>query len=172
MPPSLFISAAAPDSPLVSRAQDQVLRSIPDREPSIDGRVPILRELGPADQLHLAAFGLHDAHLHEPVDGRVLGPAQGLGHAERAFVGAILLEPAAPTRITVELALLFSEDFIQDLVNDTECGSDGHGRAVGFNDLCVASEDGHARADGSLGEVDWGDVALLEVSESLWQLLA
>ena len=47
-----------------------------------------------------------------------------------------------------------------------------HLRSVGSSDLRVPREDGHARPDGRLSQVDWRDVAVLKLPESVRQLAA
>jgi hypothetical protein len=48
------------------------------------------------------------------------------------------------------------------LVDELQSGTDAHGGTVGFEDGGVFGEDCHAGADAGLGEVNGGDVALLQ----------
>ena len=93
MPPSWFRSAAAAGSPLVSRMRircwvvSQTVSRLSVAGFQSSGSSARLRELD------LTGTGLHDTGFDQAAHSRVLGFAQRLGHAERAFLYAELLEP-------------------------------------------------------------------------------
>jgi hypothetical protein len=68
------------------------------------------------------------------------------------------------------VALLLVEGLAEDLVDEPQGGADGERAAVGLEDAGMARVDRHAGTDRGLGEVDRGDVAVLEYLERPRQL--
>ena len=71
----------------------------------------------------------------------------------------------------VEIAFLFSQDFVQRLVDECERVPHGDSLTRRVQPLRVAGVDGHARPDNGLGQVHGGDVRLLEMNQRLAKLI-
>src|SRR6516162_2420918 len=69
-----------------------------------------------------------------------------------------------------DVAFKLRELLIEDLIDKRESRSHPHRSAVWLVDASVSREDRHARADGCLPQVDWGDLTLLELSKRIWEL--
>ena len=103
-----------------------------------------------------------------PCHAGVLGFGEGLSVPKGAFVHAVLLEPGqSPAGVGIVLALLLGEVLVQVEVDELQSRAHAHGLAVRLQDFAVAGEDGHAGADGRLGQVHGGDVALLKLAQGL-----
>ena len=83
------------------------------------------------------------------------------------FGKARMIKPRQrPAAIGVEVALLLGQRFVEGLVNERQRLAHRERLALGVEHLGIASVNCHARADGGLGQVHWGDVAALQVGES------
>ena len=101
-------------------------------------------------------------------DSRVTGPREVVSCPEGAGVVAVRSVPRdRESSGRIEVALLFVKNLIQDLVDAGQGGTDGHLGAVRFNYLAVVGENGHARTDCCLGQINRGDVALLEPTKGI-----
>lgn len=152
---------------------DQVLRHLPDRDPSVGERIPASGQLIPPQQADLAATGANDASLVQAAHASVLGLGECLGIAERTFPHAILLEPGdSPAGVGIVLALILSLDLIENLIDETQSGPDRHRLPVGFDDFGIAREDAHAGSHDRLGQVDGGDATTRKQFQRRWQFLS
>jgi len=131
---------------------------LPDSNAISRGRVPIGCELLRFEQADLACFrGEDDGHAAQ---AGVLGFRERFRAAVLAFGETVLFEPdQCPAGFSVEIALLFGKDFIQDFVDERERLADGDRPAFGVEDLRVARVHGHARANGGLRQIDKKNIA-------------
>ena len=74
-----------------------------------------------------------------------------------------------PTTVGVEVTFLFGQRLVECLVDERQRVTHCEWLALGVENLGVAGVDRHARANGGLCEVDWRDVAALQVCESAGQ---
>ena len=123
-------------------------------------------------QRDLAGGAREDAVADHRLDRRVAGAREVVGDTELARRVAVLAIPGdREARRGVEVALLLVEHLVEDLVDPRERRAHGHRRAVVLDDLRVAREHRHPRADRGLRQVDRRDRALLELAQRVGQLV-
>ena len=120
-----------------------------------------------------AALGVENAMRSHHGDGCAFGGGQNLCFAILDVVEGILgvqvyTEPAGG----IHVAHLFVEVQVNFLVDDFQGAAHRHGRPIGLQHLLEAGEYPHAGADGRLGQVHRGDVAVLKFFQSRTQLPA
>ena len=125
-----------------------------------------------AQEAHFAAAGLEDTGLDHAVYAGVLGLGERLGDAELAFE----LKPACSNQATAQRVSaskspsLFGERLFERLVDERKRVAHRERSPADVEHARVAAEDGHAGADGGLGEVNGRDVAGLHRTQRRGQL--
>jgi len=112
---------------MLVQSANKLLRCLPDGQPFVGCRVPVVRHLAAGDKPHFSGPCRDDASFDKPVDCSVFGAGKIFRHAELALVHSMLLEPRyRPTRIAIQLAFLRRQVRIEFLVDDLKCCPDRH----------------------------------------------
>src|SRR5271157_1795127 len=100
------------------------------------------------------------------------GGCQHFGLSVGSLVEGVLLKPRqSPACVRIKFSLLFGEDFVECLIDETQSSTYAHGRAVAFEYFLETRKHGHPRTNCSLSKIHRRDVALLEIAERVRQLL-
>ena len=145
-----------------------MVQHFPPRRTRVVLRRPVSGVLGIAQETHGAFAGYKHTGISHAVDAGALGAGQHVGLAELAFVPAIGLKPVQ-AELGVRVEVVLSEEAVDEL----QRGAHAHRRAIGFEDSGVLREDGPARTNDGLRQVDrryWGvDAAAGHLVESFRQ---
>src|SRR5437870_378132 len=135
---------------------------LPRCEPQLGRWVPLIGELFRFQQPDAATTRLEHSRLLHASHTCVFGARQYIRNAELAFCKTLLLEPRkSPACFWIKIALLFSQRFIERLINDRKRLADRKCPPFGTKHLLVASINCHARSNCRLSKIHWGNVATL-----------